>query len=30
MILAAALATQSRLVSVDEALEGHGVVRVWE
>jgi PIN domain nuclease of toxin-antitoxin system len=30
LILAAARATQSRLVSADEALEGHGVERVWE
>jgi PIN domain nuclease of toxin-antitoxin system len=30
LILAAARATQSRLVSADEALEGYGVERVWE
>ena len=29
LILAAARATSSRLLSADEALEGHGVERVW-
>jgi PIN domain nuclease of toxin-antitoxin system len=30
LILAAARATQSRLVSADEALGGHGVERLWD
>ena len=30
IILAAARATSSRLLSADEALDGHGVERVWD
>ena len=30
LVLAAARATSSRLVSADEALDGHGVERVWD
>jgi len=30
LILAAARVTSSRLLSADEALDGHGVERVWE
>jgi PIN domain nuclease of toxin-antitoxin system len=30
LVLAAAAATRSRLVSRDEALDGHGVERVWD
>ena len=30
LILTAARATSSRLLSADEALDGHGVERVWE
>jgi PIN domain nuclease of toxin-antitoxin system len=30
LILAAARATSSRLLSADKALDGHGVERVWE
>jgi PIN domain nuclease of toxin-antitoxin system len=30
LILAAARATQSRLLSADEAFEGHGVERLWD
>jgi len=30
LILATARATSSRLLSADEALDGHGVERVWE
>jgi PIN domain nuclease of toxin-antitoxin system len=30
LVLAAARATSSRLISADEALDGHGVERVWD
>jgi len=30
LVLAAARVTRSRLVSVDPALEGHGVERIWD
>ena len=30
LIIASARATQSRLLSADEALDGHGVGRVWD
>ena len=30
LILAAARATRARLISADEALEGHGVERLWD
>lgn len=30
LILAAARATGSRLVSADEALDGHGIERIWD
>ena len=30
MIVAAARATGSRLVSIDEAIDGHGVERIWD
>jgi len=30
LVLAAARATGSRLVSADEALDGHGVERIWD
>jgi PIN domain nuclease of toxin-antitoxin system len=30
LVLAAALATRTRLVSVDGALDGYGVARIWD